>query len=64
MSIMAVRKEELIREYAKAIREGNAAIFGGAGLVLEMPNDKNPIQIPSKGPVKIYAQNCLQAPAE
>ncbi|HHX92027.1 MAG TPA: hypothetical protein GX688_00140, partial [Clostridiales bacterium] len=29
---MAVRKEELIREYAKAIREGNAAIFGGAGL--------------------------------
>ena len=32
MSIMAVRKEELIREYAKAIREGNAAIFGGAGL--------------------------------
>lgn len=29
---MAVRKEELIREYAKAIREGNAAVFGGAGL--------------------------------
>ena len=29
---MAVRKEELIRNYAKAIREGNAAIFGGAGL--------------------------------
>ena len=29
---MAVRKEELIREYTKAIREGNAAVFGGAGL--------------------------------
>lgn len=29
---MAVKKEELIRNYAKAIREGNAAIFGGAGL--------------------------------
>lgn len=29
---MALRKEELIREYAKAIREGNAAVFGGAGL--------------------------------
>lgn len=29
---MAVSKEELIRNYTKAIREGNAAIFGGAGL--------------------------------
>ena len=29
---MAVKKEELIREYSKAIREGNAAVFGGAGL--------------------------------
>lgn len=29
---MAVKKNELIREYARAIREGNAAIFGGAGL--------------------------------
>ena len=29
---MAVTKEELIRNYTKAIREGNAAIFGGAGL--------------------------------
>ncbi len=29
---MAVMKEELIRNYTKAIREGNAAIFGGAGL--------------------------------
>lgn len=29
---MALRKEELIREYTKAIREGNAAVFGGAGL--------------------------------
>lgn len=29
---MAVRKEELIRKYAKAIREGNVAILGGAGL--------------------------------
>ena len=29
---MAVTREELIRNYTKAIREGNAAIFGGAGL--------------------------------
>ena len=29
---MAIKKEELIREYTKAIREGNAAVFGGAGL--------------------------------
>ena len=29
---MAASKEELIREYSKAIREGNAAVFGGAGL--------------------------------
>lgn len=29
---MAVKKEELIRKYTKAIREGNAAVFGGAGL--------------------------------
>lgn len=29
---MAVRKEELIRKYATAIREGNAAVFAGAGL--------------------------------
>ena len=29
---MSISKEELIRNYAKAIREGNAAIFGGAGL--------------------------------
>lgn len=28
---MAVKKNELIREYVKAIREGNAAVFGGAG---------------------------------
>ena len=30
--LLAVKREELIRNYAKAIREGNAAIFGGAGL--------------------------------
>ena len=29
---MAVTKNELIRNYTKAIREGNAALFGGAGL--------------------------------
>lgn len=29
---MAVSKEELIREFSKAIREGNAAVFAGAGL--------------------------------
>ncbi len=29
---MSIRKEELIRNYAKAISEGNAAIFAGAGL--------------------------------
>ena len=29
---MAVKKEEMIRKYTKAIREGNAAVFGGAGL--------------------------------
>lgn len=29
---MAVTKEELIRNYTRAIWEGNAAIFGGAGL--------------------------------
>lgn len=29
---MAIKKEELIREYTKAIREGTAAVFGGAGL--------------------------------
>ena len=29
---MAVTKEELIREYTRAIQEGNAAIFAGAGL--------------------------------
>lgn len=29
---MAVSKEELIRRYTKALQEGNAAIFAGAGL--------------------------------
>lgn len=29
---MAVSKEELIREFSKAIQEGNAAVFAGAGL--------------------------------
>lgn len=29
---MSIRKEELIREYTKAIRTGNAAVFAGAGL--------------------------------
>lgn len=29
---MAISKNELIREYSKAIQEGNAAIFAGAGL--------------------------------
>ena len=29
---MPVKKEELIKNYSKAIREGNAAVFGGAGL--------------------------------
>ncbi|MBR3024520.1 MAG: SIR2 family protein [Oscillospiraceae bacterium] len=29
---MAVTREELIREYTRAIQEGNAAIFAGAGL--------------------------------
>ena len=29
---MAVTKKELIREYTRAIQEGNAAIFAGAGL--------------------------------
>ena len=29
---MAVKKEELIRKYTRAIQEGNAAVFGGAGL--------------------------------
>lgn len=29
---MSIKKEELIRNYAKAISEGNAAIFAGAGL--------------------------------
>lgn len=29
---MAVKKEEMIRKYVKAIQEGNAAIFAGAGL--------------------------------
>lgn len=29
---MAITKEELIRNFSKAIRDGNAAIFGGAGL--------------------------------
>ena len=29
---MSVKKEELIRKYVNAIREGNAAIFAGAGL--------------------------------
>jgi len=29
---MSVKKEELIRKYVDAIREGNAAIFAGAGL--------------------------------
>ena len=29
---MAVKKEELIRKYVRAIQEGNAAVFGGAGL--------------------------------
>ena len=28
---MSIKKEELIREYSKAIREGTAAIFAGAG---------------------------------
>ena len=30
--LLAIRKEELIRNYAQAIQNGNAAIFGGAGL--------------------------------
>jgi len=29
---MAVKKEEFIRKYTNAIREGNAAVFAGAGL--------------------------------
>ena len=29
---MAVNRNKLIRDYAKAIHEGNAAVFGGAGL--------------------------------
>ncbi len=29
---MAIKRKELIREYTKAIRDGNAAVFGGAGL--------------------------------
>lgn len=29
---MSVKKEELIRKYVKAIQEGNAAVFAGAGL--------------------------------
>lgn len=29
---MTLRKEELIKEYTKAIREGSAAVFAGAGL--------------------------------
>ncbi len=29
---MSIKKEELIRKYSKAIQEGNAAVFGGAGL--------------------------------
>lgn len=29
---MAIKKEELIRNYVKAIREGNAAVFAGSGL--------------------------------
>lgn len=29
---MAITKEEMIRKYVKAIRQGTAAIFGGAGL--------------------------------
>lgn len=29
---MAIKKEELIRNYVKAIREGTAAVFAGAGL--------------------------------
>ena len=29
---MSVKKEELVRKFVKAIREGNAAIFAGAGL--------------------------------
>lgn len=29
---MSITKRELIREYVKAIQEGNAAVFGGAGL--------------------------------
>ena len=29
---MSVSKEELVRNYTKAIREGNAAVFAGAGL--------------------------------
>lgn len=29
---MAIKREELIRNYVKAIREGNAAVFAGAGL--------------------------------
>ena len=29
---MPISKEELIRNYTIAIRDGNAAVFGGAGL--------------------------------
>lgn len=29
---MAITKRELVREYSRAIQEGNAAVFGGAGL--------------------------------
>lgn len=29
---MAIKKEELIRNYVKAIREGNAAVFADSGL--------------------------------
>ena len=29
---MSVKKTELIRKYVKAIQEGNAAVFAGAGL--------------------------------
>lgn len=29
---MALRREEFIREYTRAVRGGNAAVFGGAGL--------------------------------
>ena len=29
---MVIKKEEFIKKYVKALREGNAAVFAGAGL--------------------------------